>query len=135
MEILSLNNTCHKKGANSQSSSISITPSASPSSSSTPTYHKPSVTYYKSQTTATTQLSMETTDNEFINVDLESKGNRSSHDSSAPFSTASMRRLSVPASVYSRVHRSETNQSPTAPSSPLSTSSTAFEVLDRSSRS
>ncbi|KAL9540746.1 hypothetical protein MBANPS3_009513 [Mucor bainieri] len=136
MEILFLDSKHHKKGANSHSSSITIMPSSSPSSSSSATCHKPSVAHCKGQTpTQLPTMDATTTDSEFINIDGESnKGSkRSSHDSTVPFSTVPMRRLSVPASVYSRIHRNETNQS-APPSSPLSTSSTAFENLETPSR-
>lgn len=123
MEILSLSNRHHhhQKGVPSQSSSITIMPSPSSSVA----CHKPSsVAYNKSQT-------MDATDNGFTNIDWGSRGRRSSRDSNAPFSTVPMRRLSVPVSVYTRIHHNETNQSSTAPpSSPLSTSSTANEGLD-----
>ncbi|KAF1804003.1 hypothetical protein FB192DRAFT_1470540, partial [Mucor lusitanicus] len=135
LEILSLDNKHHKKAAHSYSSSITMMPSSSPSSSSSTSCQKPSVAHCKGQ--ATTQLSMDATTAEFINIDWESKGTkRSSHDSSVPFNTVPMRRLSVPASVYSRIHRNDTNQSGTAPppSSPLSSSSTAFEDLEAPSQ-
>jgi len=121
MEILSLNNRHQQKGVQSHSSSITIVPSPS---SSVACQKPSSVAYYKSPT-------MDATDNGFISIDWESKGKRSSHDSNVPFSTIPMRRLSVPASVYSRIHHNETNQSSTVPPlSPLSTSSTANEGLD-----
>ncbi|CAO0789517.1 unnamed protein product [Mucor circinelloides] len=131
MEVLYLNTKRHNKGSKSQSSSITVMPSSSPSSSSSTTCHKPSPVYHKGQTA--TQLSVDATENDSINIDWEHKGKRISHDS-APFNTVPMRRLSVPASVYSRIHRNETNQSTVVlPSqSPLSTSSTAFEGPDTS---
>ncbi|GAN09070.1 hypothetical protein MAM1_0241c08592 [Mucor ambiguus] len=124
MEFLSLENKHHKKNGASQSSSIIIMPS----SSSSTTCHTPSVACCQGQTT--TQLSMDatTTDSEFISIDWDSRGKRSSHDNNVPFNTVPMRRLSVPASVYSRIHRNEAHQSAISPpSSPLPKSSAAFD--------
>lgn len=121
LEIISLNNNSNRKKQYTRpSSSITIM--------SYPSHHMSSVISppLPVHRNHTTQL---IADDQSLDIDWINKGNHISHDG-VPFNVISMRRLSVPASVYTRVRLNDTTtfSLPTPlPDSSLSSSITAVD--------
>lgn len=121
LEVMSLDNKSNRKSKfTSHSSSITIMPSSS--------HHMPSVITPLTPVHRN-WIAQLVTDNKSLNIDWENMGKCISHDS-VPFNTIPMRRLSVPASVYTQIHHNDTTIVPLSaplPQSSLSSSSTAVD--------
>ncbi|CEP16578.1 hypothetical protein [Parasitella parasitica] len=131
MEIVSLGNkkSSHTKGPKSQSSSITIVSSSclrQPPS----IYNKHQIAQQMSTTDGSEELSS--------NVDSEINTLKQTNNDAIPFNTVPMRRLSVPPSVYTRIHHTDNCISPSSlplPQSSVSSSNSTEVDFDSPSQS